>query len=304
MKTIRNHHRSGVPGLIKGLVLSLGLAMTMTSASAVAAEAGQVTVKLVNKVFGHRKSISVDSGGKTIFASESYDYVVKARCKGEKGTPISKVIPSKTPLAVLIESIAPGGSQYLKGSVSNPGGELPFTLLNKKFSGKKRIKGYGKVKIAFRVVAKVTEEGVCEIKVKNVKVKSSKGVNLGTIKFMKGSKVNFSVKPVITFERKDKPVNESKGPLEIPVWRNQNFRGAYSVDYATAPGTATSADFTPTSGTIDFAHGEVKKLITVPIIDNTIDDGKRSFSIILSNPTGGAHLGPIPTVRIDINDND
>ena len=62
---------------------------------------------------------------------------------------------------------------------------------------------------------------------------------------------------------------------------------AVTVDYATADGTATAGDdYTATSGTLTFAPGETAKTVSVPIIDDTVEDGGETFTLALSNASG------------------
>ena len=61
-----------------------------------------------------------------------------------------------------------------------------------------------------------------------------------------------------------------------------------TVDYATSDGTATEgADYTETSGTLAFAVGETSKTVSVPILPDTIDDDGETFTLTLSNASGG-----------------
>ena len=63
--------------------------------------------------------------------------------------------------------------------------------------------------------------------------------------------------------------------------------GAVTVDYATADGTAVAGeDYTATSGTLTFAAGEVAKTVSVPVLDDAIDEGKETFRFSLSNAAG------------------
>ena len=49
-------------------------------------------------------------------------------------------------------------------------------------------------------------------------------------------------------------------------------------------GTATAgADYTATSGTLTFNPGDVAKSISVPILDDAIDDGDETMTLTLSN---------------------
>ena len=67
--------------------------------------------------------------------------------------------------------------------------------------------------------------------------------------------------------------------------------GEVTVDYATSDGTATAgADYTGTAGTLTFSEGESSKTVSVPIIDDSVEDGGETFTLTLSNPGGGATL--------------
>ena len=62
-----------------------------------------------------------------------------------------------------------------------------------------------------------------------------------------------------------------------------------TVDYATSDGTATAGeDYTATSGTLTFAAGDTTKTVSVPIADDTVDDGGETFTLTLSNASGAA----------------
>jgi uncharacterized delta-60 repeat protein/uncharacterized repeat protein (TIGR01451 family) len=106
-----------------------------------------------------------------------------------------------------------------------------------------------------------------------------------------------------SFSTANYEVNENAGFVNITVIRTGGSAQSFSVDYTTVDGTAFSnpgsgqPDYTSTSGALTFGPGEFTKTITVPIIDNTIQDGNRFFSIQLSNPQpssgpgGGVSLG-------------
>ncbi|HEX8311981.1 MAG TPA: Calx-beta domain-containing protein, partial [Chthoniobacteraceae bacterium] len=72
---------------------------------------------------------------------------------------------------------------------------------------------------------------------------------------------------------------------------------AFSVNYATANGTATGTpagaaggDYQSTSGTLNFASGERTKEVRVPIFGDAIFEGDETFFVNLTNPTGGVQL--------------
>jgi extracellular elastinolytic metalloproteinase len=61
-----------------------------------------------------------------------------------------------------------------------------------------------------------------------------------------------------------------------------------TVDFATAPGTATApADFTGTSGTLTFLVGESSKTIPVTLLGDSTPEEDETFSVILSNAVNG-----------------
>ena len=65
--------------------------------------------------------------------------------------------------------------------------------------------------------------------------------------------------------------------------------GTVTVNYATADGTATAGeDYTATSGTLTFAPGETEKTVSVAIIDDTVEDSGETFTLVLSEPSGGS----------------
>ena len=70
------------------------------------------------------------------------------------------------------------------------------------------------------------------------------------------------------------------------------------VNYSTTNSLATNGiatagiDYLPTSGVLTFNNGETFKTFTVPILDNSIVDGDRTFGITISNvqPSSAAQL--------------
>ncbi len=90
--------------------------------------------------------------------------------------------------------------------------------------------------------------------------------------------------------------------LDFAVTLSRAASGEVSVDYATKDGTATAgADYTAASGTLVFAAGETAKTVSVPLLDDAIDEGKETFKLRLSNPRGaylrGIHREAKGTIR-------
>ena len=86
----------------------------------------------------------------------------------------------------------------------------------------------------------------------------------------------------------DAEVQEGPGAaLEFAVSLSRASSSVVTVDYATADGSAKAgSDYTATSGTLTFAAGEVVKIVTVPVLDDTIDEGSETLALTLSNPSG------------------
>ncbi len=108
-----------------------------------------------------------------------------------------------------------------------------------------------------------------------------------------------------SFEISDAVANESAGVLQFSVSRVGGGDGAVSVGYQTSNGSAVSPDdFAFGVGTITFADGDTSpKTITIQLVDDQIVEGIESFSVALSNPTGGATINDgIATGQIQDND--
>lgn len=61
-----------------------------------------------------------------------------------------------------------------------------------------------------------------------------------------------------------------------------------TVNFTTAAGTATGgSDFVASSGSITFAPGQTSRTVLIQTVDNTLYEGTETFTVNLSNPTGG-----------------
>ena len=75
--------------------------------------------------------------------------------------------------------------------------------------------------------------------------------------------------------------------LDFVVTLQRSGAGAVTVDYATSDGSATAGDdYTATSGTLTFSSGETSKTVSVPVLDDAIDEGEETMTLTLSNPSG------------------
>jgi VCBS repeat-containing protein len=99
--------------------------------------------------------------------------------------------------------------------------------------------------------------------------------------------------------------NEAAGTATIQLTRTGGSSGAVAVSYTTNNGTATAGqDYTASAGTLTFASGETSKSFTVALIDDHLFEGDETFSIALSNITGGASPGTHATALVTIVEND
>jgi hypothetical protein len=101
-------------------------------------------------------------------------------------------------------------------------------------------------------------------------------------------------------------VAENGGSVTITVQRTLGAAGTVGASYATSNGTASApGDYTTTSGTLAWGDGDTaSKSFTVPILDNVNDEPDKTFTVTLSNPTGGVALAAPATATITIQDDD
>jgi hypothetical protein len=103
----------------------------------------------------------------------------------------------------------------------------------------------------------------------------------------------------------DVTVNEGAGSATFAVTRSGPPDSTVTVNYGTANGTATApADYTAAGGALTFAVGEATKTVTVPIVDDAVDEPDESFTVQLSGATGAAITDPTGVGTIIDNDRD
>ena len=109
--------------------------------------------------------------------------------------------------------------------------------------------------------------------------------------------------------------NEGNGSANITITRTGLTSSAATVRYTTSDtaglnncnvfnGVASArCDYTIFVGTARFAPGETSKVISVPLVDDSYAEGNESFTLTLSNGTGGI-LGSPNVATITIQDNE
>ena len=110
--------------------------------------------------------------------------------------------------------------------------------------------------------------------------------------------------PSVSLASAAETVAEGAGPLTLTVSLDAASGREVTVDYATANVTATAGeDYTETLGTLTFDAGETAKTITVPILDDAVDDDDETFTVTLSSASN-ATLGSTSTTTVTITDDD
>ena len=85
----------------------------------------------------------------------------------------------------------------------------------------------------------------------------------------------------------DTTAHEEQKELLFPVTLDRPFNHSVTVEYETEPVSATSGDdYEPTRGTLTFAPGETSKTVSVPVIDDSIEDSGETVRLRLSNAEG------------------
>ena len=109
-----------------------------------------------------------------------------------------------------------------------------------------------------------------------------------------------------TFSIADVTVNEVLGTVSLIITLTPAATTTTTVDVATSDGTATApADYAAVSTTVTFNAGVATSVQQVTIVDDAIDELDETFTVSLSNPTGGAIVstaGGSATVTIEDND--
>ena len=97
------------------------------------------------------------------------------------------------------------------------------------------------------------------------------------------------VRGPVTVSVADAGVREAEGAtLDFAVTLSRALTETVTVDWATSDGTATAgSDYTAGSGTLTFTAGETSKTVSVPVLDDAIDEGEETLTLTLSNASGG-----------------
>ncbi len=96
----------------------------------------------------------------------------------------------------------------------------------------------------------------------------------------------------------DYTVTAAGASITVTITRTVGAAGPVGCSYTTVNGTAVGGiDYTATSGLLSWANNDSgNKTVVIPILDDGVVNGNKTFSLRLHTPTGGAFLGvPPPT---------
>ena len=120
-----------------------------------------------------------------------------------------------------------------------------------------------------------------------------------------GTLINDDAPGTIQFTAANYTVSEGAGFATITITRTGGLSQGVTVRFVTVDGTALAGeDYTSVRTTVNFAPGEASKTVSIPLIDDLIDEPTETINIALEAPTGGAILGSPINAIISITDND
>ncbi len=98
---------------------------------------------------------------------------------------------------------------------------------------------------------------------------------------------------------------EFDSAIDVVVVRGSGADGTVSIDYKVNSNSAVGGrDYVSVAGTLVFGKGEVRKIVSVPLVNDSLIESPESFSFVLENPSGGAQLLAPRTATITITDDD
>ncbi|HEX8335756.1 MAG TPA: NF038122 family metalloprotease, partial [Pyrinomonadaceae bacterium] len=98
---------------------------------------------------------------------------------------------------------------------------------------------------------------------------------------------------------------ERHGAAGFVVTRAGNLTETTSVNYTVTAGTALpGSDFTPASGVINFAGGDLFKVLTVEINDDTTPEAAETVVVTLTSGNGGSVVGAVASAVLTVLDDD
>ena len=113
-------------------------------------------------------------------------------------------------------------------------------------------------------------------------------IEVGSNSSIETTIVDNDTAPTISID--DVTVDEGAGLATFTVSLDHATTAPVTFDYATADGSADSADYTSVAGSLEIPVGSTEVTITVPITDDLYNEGDESFTVTLSNVSDNVDL--------------
>lgn len=241
-----------------------------------------------------------------IKSSGKYLYTVSGSVLG-KGA-LSSLAPKYVPIATFLNGLKPGSGNYLINRVAtNTSGSLPYIPFNRTFSGTRTIQGLGSVSFTMRIKASIAADGLVSFTIDNVRIRNSEGQPIAGSLALKNARITVYAASTIEVVSSTTGTieNTTNRSISLNVRRYDSLHTTATVQYATVDGTAkANVDYEPLTGKITFEPGESVKTITIPVINNAVKDGIRTFQLVISSPSSNAQLGVKTVTNLNIRDDD
>lgn len=136
---------------------------------------------------------------------------------------------------------------------------------------------------------------------------TSGGAALGTNRMATVNLLDNDPGGAITLASAAYTTNENAGAFLVTVKRAAvgTLASGVTVDFTTADGSAQAGlDYVATNGTLTFGSNELTKVVSVPLINDTLPEGNETLFFHLANPAGGGTLGLVTNATLTIKDDE
>lgn len=143
------------------------------------------------------------------------------------------------------------------------------------------------------------------LKLTTVQVEDAGAVKLGRTSIMEITILNDDEPGIFQFEKRGHLVKESCGEAVISVVRHDGADGEVEVKWRTIDKTAISGkDFIGGEGVVSFKHGETRRDIKIPIVDDMVAEKDENFEVELIEASNSARLGRLTRTAVTITNDD
>ncbi|MEM7113031.1 MAG: Calx-beta domain-containing protein [Chloroflexota bacterium] len=136
-----------------------------------------------------------------------------------------------------------------------------------------------------------------------VELSNPSNVGLGSTRVVTVTLIDDDL-PVIDLVETDFEVNENHGDVEVELTLDTTSPFSITVDYMGEDQTAVfGEDHNVMTGTVTFPPNTMTQTLTLPIIDDILDESSESFAVHFMNPQN-ANLGASDSLTVTLKDND